>query len=116
MRSDDRNKNTSPSPEWELDFKQQLGKLDNDERFPVPIPDLADLERMIAQQQNQLKRTLLRDLLLFWLAALFLVGIVFAVVYRTPLLFAWLQLPILLLGLSIWLAIRIRNRGWVSRE
>lgn len=92
----DNKRDNHDARQWEEAFRTEMRKLDDEALFPVPVPDLASLERMIVAEKRQLRRKLMRDLLLFWLFGVMILGLLVAVLYKSPLLIAWLQAPILL--------------------
>lgn len=86
--------------QWTEQFQMEMNKLDDEDYYPVPLPDLHSLEHWVVQQKQQLRRKLARDLLLFWLSALIILGSLVSVAYKELMLVVWLQIPILLVALA----------------
>ncbi len=85
--------------EWTKRIQADLSKLDDEDRFPVPMPDLASLENWITEQKQVRRKKLIQELLLFWLFALVILSVFVSIAHQKPLLFAYMQAPILLSGI-----------------
>ncbi|MDF2668658.1 MAG: hypothetical protein K0R67_964 [Paenibacillus sp.] len=97
--------------EWTRRIQSDLSRLEDESKFPVPLPDLPSLENWIIEQQQVLKRKLIRDLLLFWLFALLILSAIVSIAYRNPVFFLYLQAPVLLTGvIGFFLAGNRRKR------
>ncbi|WP_264736767.1 YxlC family protein [Cytobacillus firmus] len=62
-----------------------------EENVPVYTPDLQYFEHLVAEQQQSMKRKLIRDLAIFTVAALLIVTSVLFMLYQLPAVFFILQ-------------------------
>lgn len=90
--------------EWEEHLRQGLDALsDLGEEQP---PSLANLQMLVADVQREQRRSTLRDLALFWLCAVALLGGGLFVVSRQPVFFLALQGLVLLAAGVAWVGAR----------
>ncbi|CAM4521117.1 DUF5345 family protein [Paenibacillus typhae] len=76
----------------------------------IPAPSLPAMQQFLAAEAIRRRRQSRRELLLFWLAALFLLSIVLAVLGFAPAVYWVLQAVIPLAALGGLAAVRIRRR------
>lgn len=75
--------------QWEADLRRGLDALsDLGDEQP---PDIAGLQMLVADVQREQRRTLVRDLLLFWGVAAVILTVVMYVSSRNPVFFLVLQ-------------------------
>jgi Flp pilus assembly protein TadB len=82
-------------------LRGELGKLD--EWLPVHTPHIVWFEQMVVQHKRELRRRLIRDLLLFWAAALAILAVVLGVVLQNLAVFAAVQAVVLAAAVFTWM-------------
>ncbi|MEX2104812.1 MAG: YxlC family protein [Bacilli bacterium] len=84
-----------------------------DEWFPAFTPDLKWFEQQVEAEKRRLHKKMFRELAIFWLVALFILGVVFAILNRQPFALLYIQL----IGiLALPFALRSERRKKVNSE
>ena len=88
--------------------KLQQG-LDQVETFPFSYPDLQWFEQMVLAEKHQIKKKLVKDLSIFSLIALFILGGIMMSLYQMPILFILLQI-ITTIFIALYIGIRYSKK------
>lgn len=67
-----------------------------DEMFPVYTPDLTWFTQQVEMTKKNVRRGLIRDLLIFWLIAISIIVFTFMLIHKVPILYFCLQIAVLL--------------------
>lgn len=98
---------------WEDQLRQGLDAL-SDLGGEQP-PNIANLQMMVAQVQQEQRARTLRDLSLFWLCGLLVLGVLYVMITREPLAFLILQGMAVAVPLAA-LAVTLRGRKPVAHD
>ena len=103
--------NKSPENAFEQELTEGLDKLEG--WFPAEAPSLIAMEQLVAAEQKQWKRRIVRDLALLWVVGLTVISVLLLALAREPLMFIIVQLAALL-GFPLTGLLRNKRRRQVE--